>query len=134
MIFDQAIIGFINVFERMTKAKVKDCYFDDGELVMVIMPGMMGLAVGKGGVNIKKFSARAKKKVKLIEYRDDPKEFVERLILPVKAKEVRLDDDVIVVVANNVVEKGKIFGRDKTNFKKIQTLVSKYFKMDVRVE
>ncbi|MFH1638054.1 MAG: NusA-like transcription termination signal-binding factor [Candidatus Woesearchaeota archaeon] len=134
MIFDQAIIGVINEFEKVTRAKVKDCFLEDGELVIVIMPGMMGLAVGTGGANIKRFSAMARKKINLIEFRNDPREFVEKLVYPVRPKEVRLEDDAVVVVAATMVEKGKIFGREKTNLKRIQKLVSKYFKLDVRLE
>ena len=62
---NQEVIGFINLFEKVTRAQVKDCFSDDG-LVFVVQPGQMGLAIGKKGVNIKKVSGLLKKKVKVI--------------------------------------------------------------------
>ena len=45
---NQEIIGFINIFENITGASVKDCFLEDEKIIFVVNPGSMGLAIGKG--------------------------------------------------------------------------------------
>ena len=67
MKFDIKLIGLINVFEKVTRSRVKDAFFDkDGILVFIVKQGEIGTAIGKKGVNVKKLSTVMKKKIKLI--------------------------------------------------------------------
>lgn len=131
---NQEIIGFINVFENVTKAEVKDCFFEGEKIVFVVNPGNMGLAIGKGGRNINQVSSLLHKKVDVIEFNPDPVLFAKSLLLPVKPKEVILKDGVVTIVSHDIKEKGRIYGRERTNFKRIQEIVSKYFPATLKIE
>lgn len=132
--YDMETIGIINLFERMTGAAVKDCFFVDSILVFVVQPGELGKAIGKHGSNIRKASSVLKKQIRVIEFNQDPCKFVASLLYPLKAAEVRQEDSLIVIKAHDNVEKGKIFGREKTNLRKMQEIVSKYFPVQLKVE
>ncbi len=132
--FDMKTIGFINMFEKLTHAAVKDCFSEGDSLVFVVEPGQMGLAIGKGGANIKKASSVFKKEIKIFEFNPDPVRFVQNLLFPLKPKAVVREDNVVVIKTSDTVEKGKVFGREKTNLKRIQGIVSKYFQVEVRVD
>jgi len=134
VIFDAQTIGLINVFEKVTGARVKDCFFENSTLVFVVQQGQMGLAIGRHGANIKKVSAMLKRDVKAIEFNPDPCKFVEGLLYPLRAAEIKHEESSIVIKAHDNAEKGKIFGREKTNLKRIQGIVSKYFDVVVKVE
>jgi NusA-like KH domain protein len=135
VVIDNEIIGYINVFERLTCVPVKDCFLEDNSLVFLIPHGNIQRALGPKGSNIRKLSSLFKKKLKIIGYSDIPEKFVSNLIYPVKAKEIKLVDNEIVITTFNVRDKGQIFGRDKTNLKRIQSIVSKYFPdLKVRLE
>ena len=128
------IIGFINMFEKVTHAEVKDCFLDENVIVFVVQPGMVGKAVGKEGSNIRKVSAMFKKQVRILAFDPDPVRFVANLLYPVKPEEIRQEDNLIVIKASNAMEKGKIYGREKTNFKKLQEILSKYFPFELKLE
>ncbi|MDP3918872.1 MAG: NusA-like transcription termination signal-binding factor [Nanoarchaeota archaeon] len=133
MILDQRLIGFINIFERMTRAKIKDCFEEGDTLVFVVQPGEIRKAIGPGGENIRKASEKFKKKIKVIQFNDNIEKFVLNLLYPLKP-EVELKEDKLVIKAKDNREKGLIFGREKSRLKGIQDTVNKYFKVDVVVE
>jgi len=133
ILFDQRIIGYIKVFERVSRANVKDCFEEDGTLIFVVQPGQASKAIGKGGDNIKRVAKLTNKKIRVIEFNNNIKRFVLNLLYPTKP-ELEVHDKEIIIKTNNNKEKGLIFGREKTRLKKIQTLVNKYFKITIKVE
>jgi len=131
MIYDQKIIGYINVFEKLTRAKVKDCFQEEDSLVFVVQPGQIGLAIGKGGANIKKANNTFKKKIKIMEFNPSPEKFFLNLIYPIRPKEIKVEGEELQVTPNNNKEKGQIFGRERQNLKRIQDIMNKYFKLKI---
>lgn len=127
-------IGYINLFERITKAHVKDCFFENDKLVFIINPGDAGRAIGKAGANVKQVSAAIKKPIQIIEFSEDPVAFLKSLLAPVKAKEIVLDNEVLIIRTNDAREKGQVYGREKTNLQRIQQVLSKYYPYTIKVE
>lgn len=131
---NQEIIGYINLFEKITGASVKDCFLDEGKITFVVNTGNMGLAIGKGGKNIKHASSVLNKPVNVIEFNIDPKEFLMNLLYPIKPKEIKMQDATLLIVANDTKDKGRIYGRERTNLKRMQEIISKYFPVTLKVE
>ena len=79
-------IGFISLFEKVTKANVKDCIFnhEKNKLTFVVSEGQAGLAIGKGGLNIKNLEEQLKKRVEVLEFSDDPIKFLANIFRPIK--------------------------------------------------
>lgn len=132
--YDMQTIGLINLFERITRASVKDCFSIDSTLVFVVRQGDIGRAVGKQGSNLQKLTRIMKKPVKIIQFNEDPSKFALNLLFPIKPVEVRQDDDKIIIKAKDTAQKGKIFGREKTNLKRMQDIMDKYFPVKLVVE
>jgi len=85
-------IGYMTVFESITKAGVLDCILEGNTLHFLIREGDMGLAIGKGGENIKRVQKAAKRGVRVIEYSKNPEEFIKNLFSPVEVKQVKLTE------------------------------------------
>mgnify|MGYP006416700397 FL=1 len=84
--FDQRIIGFINIFERITRAKVKDCFEEGDTLTFLVQLREASKAVGKKGENLRKVSKIMKKEIKIIEYNPNPIKFLLNLIYPLRVE------------------------------------------------
>ena len=81
-------IGLITSFENLTGASVKDCIVDKekDKITFIVAEGQAGIAIGKGGMNIKRFSEKLKKKIEVLEFSSDPLKFVANIFRPIKLK------------------------------------------------
>ena len=73
---------------------MKDCIASKGEnkILFVVKKGNMGLAIGRKGSNIHRVRHALGKKVEVVEYSDDPEEFISNIFHPFRVKEVRLSN------------------------------------------
>src|SRR3989344_723324 len=126
-------INNINLFENLTGARVKDCFDDEGKIVFLVEEGSIKKAIGKEGSNIKRVSNIMKKDIKVVGFSDDVCKFVRNLIYPNKADDIKLEDKTVKIMVEDMNIKGRIFGRSKENFKKINSIVKKYFDVEVQV-
>ena len=127
---------YIALFESITGATAKDCIIDEkaNKLVFITKEREGGLAVGKYGGKVKILKKMTGKDIEVIEYADDPVEFVRKAFMPVKVQEVRmtekLDGRKIIVVRINEADKGLAIGRKGERANRIRQLARKYFDID----
>jgi len=114
------------LFERVTRAHVKDCIRGDSQVTFIVAPGEMAKAIGKGGANVKKITGMLKKPVVLIEYNEDPVAFVKGLV-KVKNIDISRSDNNIRIQCADARTKGQVYGRDRENIKHIQTLLDRCY-------
>lgn len=127
------IIGYINLFENVTRARVKDCYQGHESLIFIVYEGEAGKAIGKQGENIKRLTGLMKKRIKVVEFNSDPLRFVSNMILPFKA-EVRFEDEKTVIIQGHGAKfKQAVLGPERKNLKELQTIVSNYFSVELKV-
>lgn len=131
--FDTNTIGYINIFEKVTNASVKDCFIEDESIVFVVQQGEVGKAIGKSGVNVKKVGSLLKKNIIIIEFNPDPVGFVKSMIKPAEAEVSLEENGAILVRTGSAKDKGLIMGRSRSKLEKLQSLVKKYFKLNVEV-
>jgi|TARA_B100001964_G_C14197442_1_gene584133 N utilization substance protein A len=120
------VIKYISLFESLTGAKVKDCIVNDN-IIFIVHENEMGKAIGKQGSNIKRVENTLKKKIRLIEFNNDVLQFVQNLIYPLKAKEIKEEEGMINIYCADVKTKGLLIGRDRHNINSIKGIVKRYF-------
>ena len=83
----------ISLFQNVTKATARDCLDDEKQdrIIFVVNEGKMGLAIGRGGSNIKSLQNILKRNVELVEHFDDPIKFLKNILNPKFVNEVKLD-------------------------------------------
>ena len=130
---DSEIFGLSSMVERITHARVKDCFKEEGVLYVIVAPGEMGKVLGKKGVVIKKLQEKIGLKVKVIEYRNDVKSFVRNVIWPVKVEEIVEEGDVIYLKDSQKKTKSLLIGREGRNLRLINRAVKRFFNMEVKI-
>ena len=123
----------MSLFQNVTKATARDCLDDEKQdrIIFVVNEGKMGLAIGKGGSNIKSLQNILKRNVELVEHFDDPVKFLKNILNPKLVNEVKVDTkpdgslQAIVIVDHG--KKGLVVGREGRNAEKARLFAKRYF-------
>ena len=129
-------MGLIALFETMTGAVVEDCVIDDknDRIIFVVKKGHMGLAIGKRGRKVKLLEKLMRKKLEVVEYSEDVREFLANALKPVRIQGIRLterpDGRKIAVVSVDPKDKARAIGKNGRNAEKLRLLARRYFGID----
>jgi len=129
----------ISLFEKITKAKVKDC-FEDGnkQLTFCVEPGELFKAIGKDAKMIKKIDNLFKRKIRIIEFDSDVAKFVKNLCHPnkvirvVKINESLWDEkkEIVSITPADTKSRGYLIGKAGANLRNMELIVARYFKLN----
>ena len=125
----------MSLFQNVTGATARDCIEDEKQdrVIFVVNSGKMGLAIGKGGSHIRTLQNIVKKNVELVEYSDDPAEFLKNILNSKLVSEVKLnkraDGTMQAIVLVDPRKKGIVVGREGRNAEKARLLAKRYFEI-----
>jgi len=128
-------LRLMSLFQSITSATARDCIVDDKmeRVIFVVNKGHMGLAIGKGGTTIRQLQNVVAKKVELVEYSDDPSEFIRNILNSDMINEVkineRVDGTMQAIVSVDAKKKGVVVGREGRNAEKARLLAKRYFQI-----
>jgi N utilization substance protein A len=128
-------LRLMSLFQSITSATARDCIVDDRmeRVIFVVNKGQMGLAIGKGGSTIKQLQNVVGKKVELVEFSDDPAEFIRNMLNADMINDVRISDrndgtkQAVVIVDQR--KKGAVVGREGRNAEKARLFAKRYFQI-----
>ena len=102
-------MGLMSLFEKITHTHIKRMFTDKrGQLVFIVEEGEAGKAIGKSGMNVRKLQRLFKKRIKVIEFNQDPKEFIKNCIAPLEVDSMSMTDDKITLTSADTKTKGII--------------------------
>ena len=130
MKLDMETIGYINLFEKITKCHVKDSFPYSDKVLFIVGSGEASKAVGKKGVNIKKLADMMNKKLKVVEFSVDPVTFIRSFISPIKPQDIKIEENIVEINVRGRQEKGLLIGRDRNNLNCLKEIMKKYFKIE----
>lgn len=132
--YNSEIIGYINVFENITRAKVKDCYLNR-HLVFIVEQGEIGKAIGKNGSNVKRVSNLLKKSVRVVEFNNKVEIFIKNMIMPIRGKIYKEEESDVVIELGSNTDRANVLGKNKQNLKELKEVVNRYFDaVDIKVK
>jgi len=130
MILDKDTIQKINLIENITSAKVKDIIIKE-RIIIIVEQGEIGKAIGVKGKNIRTIENLMHKKIKIIEFDNDPIRFTRNFIYPLKA-EISVNNEILIKV-NDRKTKGLLIGRESRNLIDLNKLTQDYFNLNTKI-
>jgi len=132
---DQDVLGLSSLMERMTGARVKDCFKDESTqtIYFIVAPGELGKAVGKGGANVHRLQNELGKRIKIVEYREEISQFIKNIIYPLTVAEVVEEENQILLKDSNKKTKSLLIGREGRNLILLNRAVQRFFNKEVKI-
>ncbi|MCW4041241.1 MAG: NusA-like transcription termination signal-binding factor [Candidatus Bathyarchaeota archaeon] len=127
---------YIALFESVTGAVATDCIIDRDRdrIIIIVKPGDAGLAIGKHGSRIKLLKRMVRKDIEIVEYADNPEDFIKNSFAPARIKEIRitdrLDNKKVAVVTVENRDKGIAIGKSGRTAERTRFLAKRYFQID----
>jgi len=124
---------YIALFENISGASVKDCIIDEEQerAIFIVNQGQVGVAIGRGGRNIHTLERMTGKKHEILEYSEDPVQFMKNALKPAAVREVRItermDGKKMAVITVNPKDKGIAIGKNGKNAERLRFLAKRYF-------
>jgi N utilization substance protein A len=126
---------YIEELRALTKVTAIDCLIDDrfDRIIYVIKQGDMGLAIGKSGDNIKKMSQIFGKRVEMVEFSEEPDQFIANMFKPAEVLEVLIDGDgcPVTIVVPEKSDVGLAIGKSGATIEKARQLVRRFYSRDI---
>ncbi len=134
IVFDAQLLQTMSLFEKVTRAKVRDCISSDESFVFVVFPNELGMAIGAKAKNVHTLANLLKKKVRIVEYSEDCKSFIKNLLYPVLVKNIVIETDMVTITALDLKSRGVLIGRNAANLRATEAIVQRYFPVkEIRV-
>src|SRR3989338_3236593 len=124
--YSQDLMEFMSIFETITGTKLKDCIMDE-YIVFIVQENQIAKAIGRNGSNVRKLQSILKKKIKIAKFNLDPLIFTKNLISPLKAKDIKIEGDVIIIQGEDIKTRGLLIGRNAKNLREYESIVQRYF-------
>ncbi len=131
--FTGEMLGYIKIFEKITKTQVKDCLETPEKIIFIVMPHQGSKAIGKGGVTATKLRELLKKNVQIIEFSEDPKIFLRNIFWPYGVQDVEIEDRGKIIHATVTVKpenKARAIGKNGANLDLARRIVNRHFEIN----
>jgi len=121
----------MNIFAKITRTNVKDCFVDNNGLLTFIVNELdIGKAVGKKASNVRTIENRLKKRIKIVGYSENLLTFIKNIIYPLAVREIIEEEGVVSITPNDSKTKSLLIGRNAQNLRNTETIVKRYFSIN----
>ena len=129
IVLDNQTLLHIKLFEQLTRTTIKDCVETSDRMIFVVKKGQISKAVGPKGENVSKLRKKINKTIQIVEYSDDPIEFVKSVFHPYEPEGVELEQRgnlLHATVTVNPLLKAKAIGREGRNLKIARDMINRH--------
>ncbi len=129
-------LRYAALFEKITGIVPIDTIIDEtyNRIIFVVDKGFAPLAVGRGGVNIKRLKELIGRDVEVVEKGDTPEELIKNCLYPARVLAVKItklpSSGVVAIATVHPDDKAIAIGRQGRNISRAKLLAKRYFDIE----
>ncbi len=129
-------LRYAALFEKITGIVPIDTIIDEAynRIIFVVDKGFAPLAVGRGGVNIKRLKELIGKDVEVVEKGETPEELIKNCLYPARVLAVKItklpSSGVVAIATVHPDDKAIAIGRQGRNISRAKLLAKRYFDIE----
>jgi N utilization substance protein A len=127
--YDVQTLQWMSLFEKITRARLKDCFLHNEKLFFIVETGNLQKALGPQKKTLLKLEGLLKRKIKIIEYKSDMLRFIVNVFAPLKIVKIEDDEGIVTITGPDQKTKGLMIGARAQNLRMYEGIVQKYFPM-----
>ncbi|MCA9478707.1 MAG: NusA-like transcription termination signal-binding factor [Nanoarchaeota archaeon] len=124
---DVQILQWIELFEKVTRAKTKDCFLFQDKICFMVVRGHLHKALGPNKKNVTKLENLTKRRIKIIEYNDNVLQFITNVLSPLKVVDIKNEEGIVTITGPDQKTRGLMIGAKAANLRGYEQIVQKYF-------
>ncbi|MBI5072957.1 NusA-like transcription termination signal-binding factor [Candidatus Woesearchaeota archaeon] len=135
--YTQELMGTMALFDRVTHVSLKDCFEDKNQLLTFVVDAQdIGRAIGKQAVCVKRLEQLLKRKVRVLGFHADVREFVKYVIYPLQVAVIELENGILYLKDEDRKTKSLLIGRNAQNLRNTEATIQRFFPeiTEVKVE
>ncbi len=127
---------YIALFQDLTRAAVRDCIIDNdnNRLIFLVRKGELGLAVGRGGSNVRRLRQLLNRDIEVVEYDDSLEGLAKSLFYPARVRDIKLvkssNGRQTLYVTVDPRDKGLAIGRGGKTVSRARLVLKRYYNID----
>lgn len=129
-------LRYAALFEKITGITPRDVVIDPtyNRIIFVVDKNFAPLAVGKGGINIKKLKELIGRDVEVVEIGDTPEELIRNSLYPARVLAIKItklpNSGRIAIATVHPDDKAIAIGKQGRNINRAKLLAKRYFDID----
>ncbi len=129
-------LRYAALFEKITGIVPVDTIIDENynRIIFVVDKGFAPLAVGRGGVNIKRLKELIGRDVEVVEKGDTPEELIKNCLYPARVLAVKImklpSSGIVAIATVHPDDKAIAIGRQGRNISRAKLLAKRYFDIE----
>jgi len=127
--YDVQTLQWMSLFEKITRARLKDCFLHNEKLFFIVETGNLQKALGPQKKTLLKLEDLLKRKIKIIEYKSDMLRFIVNVFAPLKIVKIDDNEGIVTITGPDQKTKGLMIGARAQNLRMYEGIVQKYFPM-----
>ena len=132
---DINFIRYLNLFEKITKVRTKNCFFYNNYLIYAVPGSFVSRAIGENGKNVKRLAEILQKKIKIVALPEKSYEinsFISRVVSPITFKSLDVTENE-VIISGNVQCKASLIGRNKKRLIELKKIIKDMLNRELRI-
>ncbi|BCU67309.1 transcription elongation factor NusA [Sulfolobales archaeon HS-7] len=126
-------LKYMSLFQDVTRVTARDCIITEDRIIFLVNPGQTGLAIGKGGTNVRKLKNVIGKDIEIVEYNDDMEKLVENIMAPARVRAIKIvqnNSKKVMHIRVDFNDKGIAIGKNGRNVQRAKLILKRYKDID----